>query len=265
MKKTAGSSGTEARYVHATTGQKDATQKMPESPCPYCLNPRLFEEVLATKANKVNVAPLPQRLGAQWRVTPQFDADWSWHGVAGTPSTRGKFWLITYAGEEFVERLKDFTAYMIGQQMPRRRYNEPGPFLCSTIDRLKPSDPWRFGLYFAARITHPRTEVAVDFHWWPTHERTVTLRNVPDEGATPGDLKIVSEALKFVRVETRGRPGGFEEIELIKAIQEQGEQVTQKGVAKVLGTSDRTIREWLAQRKQSWDEFLEEARHMEIV
>ncbi|MDT7807311.1 MAG: hypothetical protein QOJ70_1124 [Acidobacteriota bacterium] len=233
--------------------------------CPYCVNPRLFQEVLAMKPDEKNIATHPQRIGPYWRVMPRLRADWSFEGMAGTPTTRGDFWLITYTGDEFAERLKDFTAYMIGQEVETKPSQAPGPFLASSMDRLKHGAAWRYGLYFAVRITHPQTKIAVDLHWWPTHERMVTLRDVPDEGATPRDLRLVAEALKFVRVETRGRPGGFAEIELIKAIQEQGEQVTQRGVAKALGTSDRTIREWLTQQGKTWLGFIEEAQRTEIV
>jgi hypothetical protein len=247
------------------SAQEKARVTMPATPCPYCANPSFFQDVLTTKPTKRNIAPLPQRLGPQWRVVPRLLPDWTWEGVAGTAETRGDFWLITYTDKDFVERLKGFTAYMVGQEIKTKVRLVPGPFLATTIDRLEQGAAWRYGLYFALRITHERTNIAVDLHWWLTHERMVTLRDVPDEGVTPGDLKLVTEALKFVRVETRGRPGGFAEIELIKAIQEQGEQATQKKVAKALSTSDRTIREWLAQHGKTWQEFIEESRRTEII
>jgi hypothetical protein len=221
-----------------------ARAEMLATPCPYCANPYLFQDVLTTKPAKRNIAPLPQRLGPHWRVTPRLAPDWTWEGVAGTAETRGDFWLITYLEKDFVERLEGFTAYMIGREVKTKTGVAAGPFLASTIDRLEPGAPWRYGLYFAVRIMHEQTEVAVDFHWWPTHERMVTLRGVPDEGATPQDLRLVNEALKFVRVETRGAPK-VKDFEVFQAIKAIGDGATQADVAERLGISKRTLSDWL--------------------
>lgn len=223
--------------------------------CPYCAEPDLFASVYATPRDEGN-PPKGVRVGPYLRHVPTLTSTFEWKpSIPGRTEARGKYWLDVYTEKDLAERLAGFTIHLLGTEVDQQPPMSPEPFFYEPIYRSTPGGKWQFGMYFALRATHKNSNIAIDVHWWPTHERKVALHGIPDTGATPQDLNFVNEALKLLRAETRGEPAKITRVKFIKALQKIGEEATQKAVAEELSVSDRTLREWQTREGANWGQL----------
>jgi hypothetical protein len=121
-------------------------------------------------------------------------------------------------------------------------------------DEDSPTSYWH--LFNACRITKKGSKVTVDVHWWPDHGRKVTISNLTPAGPSAADLEVINQAVKFFRVETRGR-GKVTEDKLRAALASLGPSATMSATAKELKLNEGTLEKW-RQRKRinSWREVV---------
>lgn len=233
--------------------------------CPYCAHPDLFGEVL-------NLEPVPmqgvsgQRVGSYFRRMAKLSANFEWVGMPGKEELRGEWHVITYQSKELALRLAGFTVQMIGKdKLGNARMNAPDPFFISGFQRPDDGGPFILRTFFAFRASHKGSSVLIDVHWWPSHDRVVTLRGIPESGASSQDLKAVNEILKLLRKETRGGGTKIEKIKVLDTIQQLGDNATQEKVAHRLGVSLRGLQKWIRKQAGSWAAIKDEAAKTEFV
>ncbi len=195
------------------------------NPCPYCASPDLFNEALAL------------------------------------PKLRS---IVTE--KNLPERLKGFTVQILWTETKENLWHPLPPlFFSYTHESTPDKKSWQHGVYFACRFTHKSNPIIVDMHWWePPHGRIVTLRGIPDAGASSQDLKLINEVLKLLRAEARGAPK-IDKVELIEAIQKQGAKATQSEVATELGVAAKSLQRWARRNGfQTWEEVKRNYAQMRI-
>lgn len=224
-------------------------------PCPYCSQLERFQSPLGGEAEE-----------GQTKVDNYF-------------LTAGKFWKpdkrkpgtvlvsdysdhsrVDVNGRHFIKRFSAFHLQLIGfrYDYEASRYLEHWrtTFLTSTFfyGFLFPGPEYIF--FSIARLTHKRSGTIVDGHVWPTHGLIITARQFAGGALTSEEMRVVSEALEFFRLETRGAPK-LDRVALGQALGKLGPDATQKEVARALEVSPSTLREF--QRRESagmnWDEL----------
>ena len=177
---------------------------------------------------------------------------------------RGKYKLIELSGQQLIQPLEKFKLQLIGVDLVEKP-PVPPPFSFFTVMPLDWIDnkPTRWRIYYACRITREASSVEVLAHWWPSHGLLTSIQGFYPAPNSNEGLDKVMNALEFFQVETRGAPK-IVEADLIKALKKQGQNATQKSIAKALQTSDRTLRDWLSRKGKSWQEIKTESTNAQI-
>lgn len=242
--------------------QKVDTGDAIDSPCPYCLDPDLFDKRLAsTSADRYEPASI-LRVGSHFpkgkkpiRRMPR--AQYARWGVIDRRVVvslktlkviRGKIHVITITDADMVKQYSGFRVQVIGTEWETEPPHPSGAFFTRTWTEHE-GKPTEFILYNAARITREGSGIVVDSHWHPSHGRKVTLRGFSQTVTTREELSVITTALSFdKKMSTRGAPLKVLKVNeeaVVNALRAQGEAATQKSVAEAAGVSVNTFRDWL--------------------
>ncbi len=238
-------------------------KKMKEAECPYCVKPNFIENATRGRATKIEVRlPFYTRQEKFWRSDlREYNATF-----ATNVEKRREYLHTSFYGEDFEPRWRDFTVEVIGVEADEVIFprdddrvipGPPTPFFFFASVAPDAVTPFRYQHFFIARITHRLSSVELIVHWWPTHGRRFKMLGslIPEEAND--DISVITEAMEFFRVETRGDPK-LTEGDVVKAIQKLGDEATQVSVAKELGVTARTVQRWAARNGlQTWDEVKE--------
>ncbi len=222
---------------------------MTQVECPFCSNPDFLAAATKGHATKAEVLlPFHVRQEKFWR------SDLREYNTTVTTNAekRGEYLHTPFYGDDFEPRWRDFTVDVIGIEagepiFPRdddRVIPSPPPpfffFAASAFDALT---PYRYQHFFIARITHGLSNIELIVHWWPTHGRRFKMLSslIPEE--TNDDINVITEAMEFFRVETRGAPQ-ITKARLSQAIHTLGPTANQTEIARELGVTDRALRAW---------------------
>ncbi len=177
-------------------------------------------------------------------------------------ATRGDYKIITVTGSDLIEQWSDFTIEILGVKFDEEPPMPPSDQFFSLgkeseydcAGRTSKVNWYLFSIY---RITHKKSDIAIDVHWWPEHGRVITIQDLPAAGPTNTDLEIINEALKLFRVETRGGVKITEE-RIKQVIAESGSSVSQKEAARMLEVTESGLEKWRARRGFStWQEVVD--------
>jgi hypothetical protein len=249
-------------FVEQTMGDSNDLDVDKEA-CPYCASPDLFQEVFAMDSTET-IRASSIRVGPYWRVDPRYPL-----GINATQieNSYGKYRIRTITEKNLNEQYAGFTTYLLGVRAQHTWADRPGPFFhqtTSTPDGRPEDGRWRWILFFAFRMRHKKCDVLIDVHWWPSHNRIVTMRNIPNEGLQPNDVRSINSALKLLRKETRGGPK-IEMVKVIGVIQKLGLGATQADVALKLKVSRYGFQKWLSKQEMSWDELKKYALEAQLI
>ncbi len=236
---------------------------MTQVECPFCSNPNFLAAATKGRATKAKVRlPFHARQEKFWR------ADLREYNTTVTTGAekRGEYLHTPFYGDDFEPRWRDFTVDVIGVEaneviFPRDSDrvipSPPTPFFFFAPSAFDALTPYRYQHFFIARITHNLSNIELIVHWWPTHGRRFKMLSslIPEE--TNDDINVITEAMEFFRVETRGEPK-LTESDVVKAIQKLGDEATQVSVASELGVTARTVQRWAARNGLlTWEEVKE--------
>ena len=236
---------------------------MPQDACPFCENPNFLADAGRGRATKIEIRlPYYTRQEKFWRSDlREYNAT-----VTTGVEKRGEYLHTSFYGDDFEPRWRDFTVEVLGVEADQVIFprdddrvisGPPTPFFFFTSVASDALTTVRYQHFFIARITHSLSSVELIVHWWPTHGRRFKMLGslIPEEAND--DISVITEAMEFFRVETRGDPK-LTEGDVVKAIQKLGDEATQVSVAKALGVTARTVQRWAARNGlQTWDEVKE--------
>ncbi len=236
---------------------------MTKNKCPYCADPDRFDEVLKPTPKDEIVATRPGiiRHGSHWAKAPKLKKPKPMRGVTlvahdgyGSeygidPETvviltspeikRGKYHIRTIADKDMVHHYAGFKIESIGVESTQKTPMPRGPFMSAR------SSEKHYISFNATRITHKDSDLIIDIHWTPEHERIVTLKGFSPLGvaATPKELEIINTAMKFYRIETRGGVK-INRDSLKAAFAKHGKDAPQKTIADELDVTVSALRKW---------------------
>jgi hypothetical protein len=236
---------------------------MPQVECPFCSNPNFLAAATKGRATKIEVLlPFHARQEKFWRSElREYNKT-----VTTDVEKRGEYLHTSFYGDDFEPRWRDFTVDVIGIEAGKPIFprdddrvipSPPTPFFFFASVADTNVAPFRYQHFFVARITHKLSNVEMIVHWWPTHGRRFKMLSslIPEE--TNDDINVITEAMEFFRVETRGEPK-LTESDVVKAIQKLGDEATQVSVASELGVTARTVQRWAARNGLlTWEEVKE--------
>ncbi len=236
---------------------------MTQVECPFCSNPDFLAAATKGRATKIEVLlPFHVRQEKFWRADlREYNTT-----VTADAEKRGEYLHTPFYGDDFEPRWRDFTVDVIGVEaneviFPRDSDivipSPPTPFFFFAPSAFDALTPYRYQHFFIARITHNLSNIELIVHWWPTHGRRFKMLSslIPEE--TNDDINVITEAMEFFRVETRGEPK-LTESDVVKAIQKLGDEATQVSVASELGVTARTVQRWAARNGLlTWEEVKE--------
>lgn len=236
-----------------------------EMACPYCSNPDLFAAPLSAQGGREVYRMGFARRGKFWkRVAPKKDNQFGMHPAH--VRFYGDHWRATIEGDHFVKRFAKYQLELIGfpypsspALLPYRDMFHHSLFFCANLT------PDRRAVFNVCRVSHRDSPVMVDVHQWPSHRTLITVRGLDAPEWDTSTQKIISEAMEFFRVETRGDPKINEDV-LAKTIERIGAGATQKEAAKAIGVTPQALRQWAARRGlQDWQTVKEKHARVEAV
>jgi hypothetical protein len=250
---------------------------MSKSKCPYCADPDLLDKILNPPAGTLYSA-LPgasiRRFGNHWpkvrkpvKSKPSRGVKLLAVGVIDrrkvvtlkTPGVHyGKYIIKTVTDKDMIARYAGFIVKIIGVKCKTEPPVPSGPFLSRTWTVEGNGKGSNYVSFNATRITHQDSPIVIDIHWTPEHGRVVTVRGFSSYQSQPEELAIINRAFEFYRAEKRGG-AKIDRENLMRAVREQGDKVTQKAVADELGVTTRAIRDQLARLGATWDELKQES------
>jgi len=194
-------------------------------------------------------------------------------GVLRQAKMYGKRWIATIPADEFAGRYRGFSALVIGidvgfDESPPQPFGNHIMGQRNTMPdvKLPPgfSPDVALAMFSAFVLENDKGTVRVEAHWWPSHEWIVNQRftlSTKGPESQNSELEIVSRALEFFQLETRGTPKISEQA--IKAtILKLGQRATQKAVAKEIGVTEQGLNKWRARRGMSHGERLSAVMHL---
>jgi hypothetical protein len=240
--------------------------------CPFCNRPEVFRPIDERTPEPKDHIAIP-RVGKFWQALPN-----EMRGYKIVPIlNESDHWRISLykghpgTGKYFTDKFKHFKLDLIGTDYELEPpepvavpffLRQEGFTLSSSkpywnMEVQRPSNPY-WMLFNACRISHDKSDVVINAHWWPDHGNIFSIHGFQPTENSNKDLLITKEAMEFFRVETRGAPK-IAQANLIKAIKEEGERATQRSIAKALKISDSTLRYWLNREGKSWGEIKAES------
>jgi hypothetical protein len=239
--------------------------------CPFCADPNFLASFTEGDAEKIKVLiPAYMRQDKFWKKGKFKRASYTVHAEA---ELRGDRLRIVFDEENLDDRWRDFKVEVLGIQsvgnliLPRREdrvyYSPPPPFFFAASVFQGEGQATNYQQFFACRITHKDSDVSIIVHWWANHGRVMRVDGTLPLETANDILKVIKTACDLFQRETRGNPK-FSEIDLIEAIQKVGANATQSAVARELNVSDRTLREWTANRGMSWERTRGRYKNTEI-
>jgi hypothetical protein len=206
-----------------------------------------------------------KQVGEQEMLISRAAKFWRRDGESGMLRVKSKdygdHWGLKIAGKHFIDKFKDFTVEIMAFPSPYYSSFVPTPF--ELMEFYAKGKDLHAKHIDVVRITRKKSPVIVDAHKWFSHGAMVTIHGMPQR-MMPDDARAMRGALELLIPETRGE-AKISEVDLLLAIQRQGEKATQKNVARALGVSDRALRGWLAKRSKDWEGIKAESAHTEIV
>jgi hypothetical protein len=233
-----------------------ATQESATVPCPYCSNPNIFEKAFATPIERRETTWLP-RVRNIWRATSDASKP-----IKVKEDIRGDYRIITVTGDDLAEHLSDFTIEILGVRFieeppfppPDQFFRQGGEVHYDAHTGIELRLWYLFNVY---RITHNKTDLVIDVHWWHEHGRIVTIQDFAPAGVSPVEIQVINETLKLFRIETRGGVKITEE-RIRQVLAESGASLTQKDAAWRLNVTENGLEKWRARRGIStWQEVVE--------
>jgi hypothetical protein len=238
--------------------KETATQKTLVVPCPYCSDLNIFEKAFATPIERSETAWLP-RVRNIWRAAP--DAS-NLIKLKEKEVIRGDYRIITVTGHDLAEQLDDFTIEILGVRfIEEPPFPPPDQFFKQGgevhYDHHAKTEKQFWFLYNIYRVTHSKTDLVVDVHWWPEHGRIVTIQDFSAAGASATEIQVINETLKLFRIETRGGIKITEE-RIRQVLAGSGPNLMQKDAARWLDVTENGLEKWRARRGIStWQEVIE--------
>ncbi len=230
--------------------------------CPYCARTGYLDTFTKGESETVKVR-LPYHVRQSRFFNPTY-RDFN-KPVKADAERRGRKLLMPFYGKDLAPAWRDFKAEVFGLESgdapiyphdgERRAVDMPqAPFLFAGTDDAVGG----FLQFFAVRLTHKRSPLALVAHWWPTHGRLVELRGPLSEDDPNADVELARKLFSFFRREARGAEPKITQDRLVKVLAKLGPKATQTGAAKTLCVSDTALEKW--RRKQginTWREVVE--------